>query len=134
MNTHDTESSSLLHLLNRMSGVLAAISVLAGVAGCGNGGLGGRVNQAATNACDAACDATAAACPAADDETCRSLCDAYGLTVDADSECETAFLEWQACVENQAYECTTFDGTTYAVPEDLEACDAESAAHDQACN
>jgi len=132
MNTRDTSSSPFLHLLLRTAGALLAVSASAGLPGCGDGGLGG-VNEAATSACEAACDATMAACPAADDETCRSLCDAYGITVDRGSSCETAFLAWQACVENQTYECTTFDGTTYAVPADLDACDAESAAHDQAC-
>ena len=133
MNTHDTLPSPLRRALATAAAALTALAVLAAVPGCGDEDLRG-VNQAAESACEAACDASVAACPAADDETCRTLCSAYGITVDAGTACETAFLAWQACVENQSYECTTFDGTTYAVPEDLDACDAESTAHDDACN
>ena len=133
MNTQDALPALLRRALTTAATALAALAVLAVVPGCGDEDIRG-INEAAENACEAACDASVAAGPGADDETCRALCGAYGITVDAGTACETAFLAWQACVENQAYECTTFDGTTYAIPEDLDACDAEDAARGDACN
>lgn len=126
------------HLLGSVARLLPAgtlaLSALMLLPGCGSDVTGLRDNQTAIGACEDACDAQSAACLAADDSACVELCDAYGITVDEGSACETAFLEWQACVEGQAYECTTFDGTTYAVPVDSSACDSESTAHDAACN
>lgn len=124
----------LLSLARLLSAGTLALSAVVLLPGCGSDITGVGNNQTAIAACEAACDAQATACPAADASTCRVLCDAYGITVDEGSACETAFLEWQACVEGQAYECTTFDGTTYAVPVDTSACDSESTAHDAACN
>lgn len=89
-------------------------------------------NQAAVDGCSAACASEKTACPAADNSTCTSLCDAYGITVDTGA-CEDAFLAWKNCEKAQAYDCTTVSGTTYAVPKDLMACDDKQAAYDAAC-
>ncbi|MCB9663440.1 MAG: hypothetical protein H6732_04990 [Alphaproteobacteria bacterium] len=84
--------------------------------------------NAGSEECEATCDVQGAACPDLDVETCKGVCGAYEITADT-QPCIDALQAWQACEGDLEYTC--FEGV--AVPADVEACDTEYQAYQDAC-